>query len=124
MTMSYGEKVLHAIKIQCERRNIVVEAEFESVLAHLKEEYGKSVTSMDERELRRVQMGLGESMTAYLEGAKRRGEGRGPWGDADPATHVASAKAGIAIADIEGSGEDVVITTEDVQTVTPEDLKE
>jgi hypothetical protein len=112
--MTYGEGVLKSIMDQCELRGIPVE-ESESVLAYLTEEHGKSVTSMDERELRKVQMGLGTSMGVYLEGAKRRGESGGAWPNAEGPAIMLAAKGGITISGIEGSGKEGKVTAKDVK---------
>lgn len=111
--MSYGEGVLSAIMKQCQRRGIPVE-ESESVLAHLAEEHGKSVLDMNDRELLKVQRGLGTSFMAYLEGAKRRGEGTGPWPDASKSAILAAAKAGISISTVDGTGKGGAVTKKDV----------
>lgn len=75
---SYGERTLDSIVTQAERRGIPAE-EVDSVHAAIRERYGKGVKDMNEPELRRLNRNLPHILTAYLDGAKRRGGPRGPW---------------------------------------------
>lgn len=114
-TLSYGERLLRHIMDQCELRGIPVE-ESESFMAHLKEEHGKSVTDMDTLEMKRVQQELDKSFREYLGGSKRRpGVVPEAWPAATGSAMMAAAKAGIAIADITGTGKNSQVTVADVE---------
>lgn len=121
-TQSYGERVLAAIMTQCERRGIPPE-EAGSVLAHIASETGTEVTDMDARELRRVQQNLDSYFRDYLDGAKRRvGVAPETWpgGAASGSAVMAAARAGIAIADVVGTGKGGTVTVADVEAAAAE----
>jgi hypothetical protein len=94
-TTPYGERVLQSILVQCSRRGIPSE-EFDSVLAHIAERAGKSVTKMNGPELKRVQQHLAEHFATYLDGEKRRG-GDAVWGTSTPEEALARAKGGAGV---------------------------
>ena len=69
--MSYYEGTLKTLAIWCERRGIP-EPEMDSVMAHIKEKYGKSLKDMNEPEIKRVNRNLEPLFRSYLGGIKRR----------------------------------------------------
>lgn len=111
---SYGERVLDSIHTQCARRGIPTE-EAGSVLAHIAEAEGARVMEMGAGQLRRLSQNLDAHFVSYLDGAKRRaGPGSETWPNATPAALTSAAEAGIAIADVEGTGKDGQVTDSDV----------
>lgn len=68
---SYRDKVLRTIVEHCERRGIP-EEESLSFRGYIRQECGKSVMEMTNRELQKVQHTLGSLLRGYLEGKKRR----------------------------------------------------
>lgn len=124
MSQPYGEKLLANIVLVCERRGIPAQ-ELDSVLAHIGEAAGTPVLEMEEPELRRVQQGLGDSLTDYLDGDKRRGGGPpGAFSNAEPEAIKAAAIAGISIGDVEGTGKDGRVKAKDVAAALEADAEE
>lgn len=112
-TMSYGERTLNTIMIQCDRRGIPRE-EATSVLALIAKKAGISVTAMNASQLKRLNQNLENVFVEYLEGRKRRGGPTGEWPVADADAMLTAAAAGIAIASVEGSGDEGLVTKADV----------
>jgi hypothetical protein len=73
----YGERVLDTMRKHCDRRGIP-EPELDSVLALVKEKYGKGIREMDVPELRKLNRNLTALFVEYLGGQKRRGDERLP----------------------------------------------
>lgn len=65
----YFKATLVALDSHCERRGII---EVDAVRAEIAEAFGKPLEEMEDYELRKVNRELGEFLTAYLGGAKRR----------------------------------------------------
>jgi hypothetical protein len=70
----YGEQVLDTMRKQCDRRGIPPEEFDDSVLAFVREKYGKPIHDMDVPELKRLNRNLQALFVEYLDGKKRRGD--------------------------------------------------